>query len=283
MIGLLAAAATSVALVAMAFVFVRSGASQGVLASSADEWARELAGLQDAKTPTPGGFSARSYRENGVTYPYQIFFPRGYDASRRWPVVVALHGTGEMGDDNQRQLGVGLAPYVRAHAADFPAVAIFPQVPKRLVAPHNYAPIRRLLDSAFKEVNADPGRLYLTGHSSGGVMAYNFVLAEPGRYAALVPAATAVTLIVGLDHWKIVPKPEAFALAAKSLRSAPVWIFHGAKDATVPVAEARQAAKGFEAVGVRVRYTEYPDGGHGVWERVFTTPEFWPWLFSQHR
>ena len=281
MTALLVIAATSVALLAAAFAFARTGAGHSVLAPGA-EWARGLV-RQDASTPTPGGFSARSFVDGDVTYPYQIFFPRDYDSTRRWPVIVALHGTGEMGSDNERQLGVGLAPYVRAHAATFPAVAIFPQVPRKRLAPHNYAPVRRLLERAFKEVNADPSRLYLTGHSSGGVMLYNVVMAEPGRFAAVVPAATAVTLIEGLDRRKIVPKPEAFAVTARALRGAPVWIFHGTKDGMVPVSEAREAVKGLQDAGAQVRYTEIADGPHGIWERVFTTPEFWPWLFSQHR
>jgi predicted peptidase len=240
------------------------------------------AASMESMQPVPGGFSAGSYTNGGITYRYQIFFPRNYDARRQWPTIVALHGSGEKGSDGVLHVEGGLGKYVRSHAATFPAVVIFPQVPHDLWAPSFYGSLNRLVDSAFRQVNADPKRLYITGFSSGGVIAYNFVHAEPGRYAALVPVGTVVTLMPGGDK-RMLPPAEAFAAEAKALGSAPVWIFHGAKDDLVAVSIGRQAAKGLEQAGATVRYTEYPDGGHDVRDEAFANQEFWPWLFSQHR
>lgn len=230
----------------------------------------------------PGGFSARSHTDGGVEYRYQIFFPRNYDATRRWPTIVSLHGTGEQGSDGERHVRQGLAQYVRSHASTFPAVVIFPQAPNTVRAPGYYAPIRRLIAAAIRDVNADPARIYLTGFSSGGVIAYNLVHAEPGRYAALIPVGTMVTILPGTDSRRL-PQRDAFAAAAKALGTTPVWMFHGTNDATVPVAMSREAVREFNAAGVRVRYTEIPDGGHDVQPQAYGTPELWSWLFSQHR
>jgi hypothetical protein len=38
-----------------------------------------------------------------------------------------------------------------------------------------------------------------------------------------------------------------------------------------------------ESHGRQVFYTEYPDRGHGAWERVYDSPEFWAWLLQQKR
>ena len=30
-----------------------------------------------------------------------------------------------------------------------------------------------------------------------------------------------------------------------------------------------------------VKYTEYPDVGHGAWDPAYADPELWKWLFAQ--
>src|SRR5215218_1201392 len=87
-------------------------------------------------TPEPGpviapvkGFAKRSVTQSGIAFPYQVFAPQNYVATQKWPVIVALAGTEERGNDNEKQVAVGLGPVVRAQSATFPAVVIFPQIP----------------------------------------------------------------------------------------------------------------------------------------------------------
>jgi predicted peptidase len=224
----------------------------------------------------------RRYTENGVEYRYQIFFPRGYSPTKQWPVVVALHSAGEKGADGLRQTEVGVGPVVRAQAATFPAVVIFPQVPAREKA-FRYAPVMgRLIDAALGDVNEDPKRLYLTGISFGGVLAYDIAYRNPGRFAALVQISTQV-MVLDSTGLAVLPRPETHVALGPALRATPVWIFHGAKDGMAPVAEARETVAAFTAAGVPVKYTEYPDGVHVLWDRVYQNPATWTWLFAQHR
>ena len=74
------------------------------------------------------------------------------------------------------------------------------------------------------------------------------------------------------------------AALAQRLKHVPVWIFHGAKDDVVPPREDRLIEAAFKAAGGDVRYTEFPDANHNSWDPAYSgTPEFWPWLFAQHR
>jgi len=41
---------------------------------------------------------------SGNTMPYRLFLPPGYDPAVRYPLVLFLHGAGECGVDNQRQI-----------------------------------------------------------------------------------------------------------------------------------------------------------------------------------
>src|SRR5688572_26200933 len=59
---------------------------------------------------------------------YAVFVPPGYDAAKRWPVILFLHGAGERGTDGRKQLTVGLGPIVERYPDKFPAVIVFPQV-----------------------------------------------------------------------------------------------------------------------------------------------------------
>ena len=49
------------------------------------------------------GFVARVYQQSGTTMPYRLFIPAKYKKSRKYPVIVWLHGGGGVGTDNLRQ------------------------------------------------------------------------------------------------------------------------------------------------------------------------------------
>jgi len=106
-----------------------------------------------------GRFEARAVKVDGETAYYQVFIPA---ASARTPgslpVVLFLHGSGERGGDGGKQTHAGLGPYLRAHAADFPALAVFPQVPGREEwSGRNNRVALAALDAAIAEFGADPG------------------------------------------------------------------------------------------------------------------------------
>ena len=67
---------------------------------------------------------------------------------------------------------------------------------------------------------------------------------------------------------------------AAALARKPLWLFHAADDATVPVAGARDFAKTLKN-NKQFKYTEPPTGGHGVVGSVFEDPETHKWLFEQ--
>ncbi len=49
-------------------------------------------------------FERRSYTRSNYTLPYRLFVPVDYDSSMVYPLVLALHGAGERGSDNERQI-----------------------------------------------------------------------------------------------------------------------------------------------------------------------------------
>ena len=59
--------------------------------------------------PNPAdGFLARSYHSaGGETMQYRLFVPPGYNAAKKYPIVLWLHGANGRGSDNLLQISGG--------------------------------------------------------------------------------------------------------------------------------------------------------------------------------
>ena len=66
--------------------------------------------------------------QNGDTMPYRILFPENFDAQKQYPLVLFLHGRGESGSDNEKQLVHGASMFLRdSIRKNYPAIVVFPQ------------------------------------------------------------------------------------------------------------------------------------------------------------
>jgi predicted peptidase len=144
------------------------------------------------------------------------------------------------------------------------------------------------LQAASKEFHGDPQRTYLTGISMGGYGSWHLAQKYPGKFAAMVVICGGIhppeaTLKAHPELVKLAPPdgPKAYAEAAARIGKMPVWIFHGADDNIVPVAESQRMAEAMKAVGAEVRYTEYPGVKHVSWDKAYDEPKLYPWLFSK--
>jgi poly(3-hydroxybutyrate) depolymerase len=45
------------------------------------------------------GFLDRTVSVNGEVHRYQVYVPQDFDAKKKWPVILFLHGMGERGND----------------------------------------------------------------------------------------------------------------------------------------------------------------------------------------
>src|SRR4051794_25328019 len=74
-------------------------------------------------------FKKRIYKNTaGEDLPYRILFPENYDKSKKYPLVLFLHGAGERGNDNEAQLTHGAKLFLTDENREkYPAIVIFPQ------------------------------------------------------------------------------------------------------------------------------------------------------------
>jgi predicted peptidase len=238
------------------------------------------------------GFINRSLTVDGVERRYQVYVPYGYRAGMRLPVILALHGGGEVGADGLLQTDVGLARAVRRHPDRFGAIVVFPQIPSDGTPGFQDLGERIALgelDKAISEFQADTTREYLIGHSMGGNGAWYLAYHHPDRFAALVVVCGFVEestgAASGIHYPPIAQKADgdAFIAVAQRVSRLPIWIFHGDADQTVPVEQSRHMFASLTALGASVQYTELPGVRHNAWDPAYDRADVFTWLFQQRQ
>jgi predicted peptidase len=233
-----------------------------------------------AQAAAVDGFAPRIFvGARGVRMQYRLFVPDQKARGEPLPAIVYLHGGGGIGADNLRQISGGnktgthvwVSPQMQAR---YPAFVVAPQLPDgnrwdarqtEVLAPYAQLVVE-LLGSLTQEFAIDSSRIYLTGQSLGGVGTWDLITKRPELFAAAIPLCGEGT-------------PSRVAAA----RDLPIWVFHGAKDESVPVTGSRDMVAALRAAGSKVRYTEYPGVGHEVWLHAYVERELPDWLFAQRR
>lgn len=210
--------------------------------------------------------------------PYAVYVPKGYDASRRYPLVVSLHGAWSNHRLNLRRVfGKGNVPGETDTEASrhFPSL---PDVPFLVASPlargtMGYQAIAErdvmdMLDDVRRRFAVDDDRVYLTGLSMGGGGTLWIGLTRPHLWAALAPVCPA-------------PPKEAAALAGNA-PGLPVHLFHGALDPVVSVEVSRRGHKMLLEAGSPAEYVEYPAVRHNAWDHAYKDAAIFEW-FAKHK
>ena len=205
-----------------------------------------------------------------------------------YPLIIFLHGIGERGSDNEKQL----KHFARFFLNDsirrkLESIVIFPQCPDsafwpsyfdlqfdtlthlgKVTFPYQPNPskpsllLKRLTDSLVKVYVANPDRLYIGGLSLGGFGTYDFIERYPGYFAAAFP------ICGGGDT----------SFAESIAKKTSVWIFHGSADPVIHVEYARLYYEVLKKYGADVKYMEYKGVGHNSWENAMLEPGLLEWI-----
>jgi predicted peptidase len=226
----------------------------------------------------------------GLELPYRVLYPENYDKTKKYPLVLFLHGAGERGNDNESQLTHGAKLFIDpTNRKSYPAIVILPQCPaegfwsnadvNRNTSPVTLQfdynkPITPSLQAAIELVQKtidtegiDKSRVYITGLSMGGMGTFEAVYRFPELFAAAVP------ICGGAD----------VSAYDKRISKIPFRVFHGAKDAVVDVKHSQVIVEKLKQLDTKVEYIEYPEVNHNSWDNAFAEPDFLSWIFSKKR
>jgi poly(3-hydroxybutyrate) depolymerase len=213
-----------------------------------------LAAAKDGKDPFSGrtGDFKRHYllAAAGEILPYHLYVPAGYTPTRPFPLVVALHGLGANEDSM-------LSPTYKIPAlADQHGFIVVAPLGYRVDGGYGAFPggrrsqfseqdVMEVIKLVRRDYKIDDSRIYLVGHSMGGIGTWALGAKYPDLWAALAP-------ISGVSSPALVEK----------MRAIPEIVVHGDADDVVPVDGSRAMVAEMKKRGVEVKYIEVPGGSH---------------------
>lgn len=255
-----------------------------------------VAGLHAAEqTPATSGFVNFPFMVDGEERTAALYVPAGYDKSRKWPLIVFLHGGGGNGDNAGNALSERfnrnvLVRTIEQHPERFPALVLFPRCPQgKIWSPipadpvqsewrlkrHGREPIpdaedhiTALIDTAIAEYAVDKDRVVITGYSMGGEGSIRYAALHPERIAAVAAAAGSAVIVL----------EDAAVLAGMG-----VWLFQGETDNLSTTSLAKRMVAAIQAGGGNPRYTEFAGVGHGMARQVYEDPKPIAWMLAQRR
>ncbi len=224
---------------------------------------------------------------NNTTLPYRLYLPSNYDENTKYPVILFLHGAGERGNDNKKQL-INMVPELFNRKDSYQienAIVVAPQCPgwpnQWVDTPwaegnYNLATVREsnelkavveLLELVKSQFSTDENRYYAMGISMGGFGTWDLLMRHGDIFAAAVPVCG------GADLSK-----------AELLKNMPIYTAHGKWDTVVPFGNStKKMVEELKKVGsTSVEYKEYSKA-HDIWNDVAKEEKLFEWLFGKSK
>lgn len=198
-----------------------------------------------------------------------VYIPPSYNPSKRYPLVIYLHGKS---DTVTRNIGW----YHEPAALTDPAIVLSPKCPLSETGewgnswssgnPPMIKKTFEMIDIIKKQYNLDMDRFYIYGISMGAIGTFGLVQKFPEMFAGGYAVC----------GWGA---PDA----APQLSKVPFWIFHGDQDDVVPVEGSRGIYNAVVAHGGKqIRYTEFKGVKHDAWNYVNDNKTY-TWLLAQKK
>jgi predicted peptidase len=224
--------------------------------------------------------------EDGNKLLYRFYKP-DVKSGEKYPLVIYLHGGGQGGNDNLKQLDRVPAFFTSSDVQKkYPSFVIAPQCPsgvqwvnttfKSMPFDHydqskirespEFTMLLKLIDQLCKQYPIDKNRIYMAGFSMGSSGTWDFISRHPEIIAAAVP-------ISGVSDTSTV----------KKILNIPIWAFHGENDDIAPVRLNRDMYELINKAGGNCKLTIFENNGHGCVKKTLNYPGLADWVFSQRK
>ena len=256
-------------------------------------WAGPLNGLKqithynDALKPSWGKTESVTWTNDGFKVQGWLLYPANYDPSRKYPMIVYVHG-GPSAATQPRW------PYAGYGAVPFSALGYFVLMPNPRGSfgegekftqanrkDFGYGDLRDILsgvDTVIKNYSVDPQRVGITGWSYGGFMTM-FAVTQTHRFRAAVAGAGLSDWLSyygenSIDQWMIPffgasvyddPAVYARSSAINYIKNAktPTLVVVGDRDGECPAPQSFEFWHALRDEHVPTELVVYPDEGHG--------------------
>ena len=259
-----------------------------------DVWMKARIEARTAHTPfgdlNVGDYTARNYRYENISIPYQIYLPASYEEGKEYPVMLFLHGAGFKGSDNQQIItGSEFVLCRKMIEEGRECIVIAPQTPEHWVQydtdrsgtvrrPRGLVTFSEAQESAYlkgvlamidemKKTNfVDDSRVYVSGYSMGGHATWYLLAAYPDLFAAAIISCGSGSI-------------EMADVIAKT----PIYVFHGDLDDIVSHPAAQAVTEAVQEAGGEATFISAAGYDHGISVPMRMDNTVLDWLFSHSK
>lgn len=223
-------------------------------------------------------FTMKQFKSDNESINYMFWVPHNYSKSKKYPLILMLHGAGTRGTSNGENLKY-FKDLIKYSQNNHPAFMVAPIVPvERVWATYGWGTknehmtnrpsfmmsmTNKLLNKLIHKHSINSKRIYITGVSIGGYGTWEFIQRYPEMIAAAIP-------VCGGGDVKF----------ANKLITTPIWGFHGNKDDVIPSEKTAKMIKAINKAGGIARYSELSNVGHNAWDFTYNKSELMKWLFK---
>ncbi|MBE7175201.1 MAG: prolyl oligopeptidase family serine peptidase [Mucilaginibacter polytrichastri] len=197
---------------------------------------------------------------------YLAYLPKGYNDNpeKKWPVILYLHGSSELGNDINSIFWTYFA--WKTMDKKYPYILITPQLRSGQTT-WSSDDLVKVLQEVASKYSIDAERLVVTGYSLGATGAWKLAEYAPSIVAGLLP----------ISGWGDVSK-------ANTLKNVPIWAFHGDADQLVnPNFTINMIQAVREAGSTDAKLTIYPGKGHDVGALTYDNPDVIQWMLNREK
>lgn len=222
----------------------------------------------DVVETAPPVYTSVSYNVNSNVAGFWQGVPARYNlTTKKYPLIVFIHGIGELGTSLSRMNCCGLPRHL--YNKTFPAnfnvsgvnhsfIVIAPQFKVRPSA----AQVQSVIDYAKRRWRVDEARVYVTGLSMGGGSTWDWSAVYGQNAAAIVPVCGGT-------------KPTTTMASNIATKNLPIWGLYSTGDKVVPVQWGRDFFSWIDSrnstFAPKTKLTIWTDGvdHNGTWARAF--------------
>jgi polyhydroxybutyrate depolymerase len=177
---------------------------------------------QDSKPPSKVNTTKETIDVDGTPRTYLLSIPKTYNASKKYPLVMALHGDGQDGTSLQSMLAF-------EDVSGDEAIVAYPDRSEDLYTPFDQNKDQKLVEYAINAIKAkysvDDGKIWAVGYSKGAFQLNQIACRRPGVFKAMAVHAGGAPEDRQAGNPNAVDCPNAIAL--------PVFVTEGSNDSGI--------------------------------------------------
>lgn len=237
--------------------------------------------VDQVKTRTVDEFEKAQFTaSNGVKLSYNL---KPSPSNEAKPLVVWLHGGGEVGTDGRNHLTANRGAVVWTEsgydtsvlAVQYPenySFKIYNNAEQLPIMQDYFTAQYELIQKLVADGKVDPDRIYLAGVSSGGGGAFRFMIQYPDLFAGAIIAAAKDTVA---DYTGSV---DAFKKELKGIVDVPIWIMHAKSDPTTDSRTSSLAYQALTEMGAKKVHLDLYDDAYMDSQRLYGGLKHWSWV-----